>query len=243
MCAQHGGLQSKMTIVNRPLVSSIALWLAWVVAGMVGPAFASLAFSRGWLSEFVNAYLITTPIVAAIMAFPQYVVLRLLTRRSSLATALWIPATAAAWLAAGLATGALQVPIANGLFSVDAIRPLIPGSIPFLTVIIGVETLTIAAFLGVGQGLLLARVFMARWAPVLWFAANLLPMVVISIVGEIRAGGDSGTNQTELDLVLSAALFGGLNASVPGIALVALARRGRRADAPAPSTAPEPAAR
>jgi uncharacterized membrane protein YhaH (DUF805 family) len=100
-------------------------------------------------------------------------------------------------------------------------------------VIIGVESITYAAFLGLAQGLLLARVFVARSAAWLWFAANLVAAVVIFLVTQIRINGVSNqTNQTVVDLWLPTVVLGALYAAVTGIALVALPRRDRKGAAP-----------
>ncbi|HXC79185.1 MAG TPA: hypothetical protein VNU19_19305 [Candidatus Acidoferrum sp.] len=107
------------------------------------------------------------------------------------------------------------------------------GSFPFFTAITLVENLTLAAVLGLAQGLLLARVFVARSAVWLWFGGNLVAAVVALIVGEILFNGVSNrTNATDLDVFLFTAIAGALYAGVTGIALVALPRRDRKGAAP-----------
>jgi len=186
---------------------------------------------------------IVTVVAAAMMAIPQYTVVRLLTGRPSFAGAMWIPVTVGAWLAFVLATPAFAESIANALLSVGVIRTLMPGPFPFLSLISGIELITLAALLGLAQGLLLGRVFAARSASGLWFAANLLAALVMWIVIEIRDSGSSRPNQTAIDSLLPTVFYGFLYAAITGVALVAAARRRRKGAAPAPSTAPAPAAR
>ncbi len=99
-----------------------------------------------------------------------------------------------------------------------------------------------AAFLGVGQGILLARIFVRRAAARLWLAANLVAAAVQWLVIVSRAGSDSNA-QTELDLWLPPLLFAALYAALTGIALVAITRDGRQTAMAAPAIAPAPAAR
>jgi hypothetical protein len=208
-------------------LSGIVVWGAWVLAGIVGSVLPYLVATFGWLGP-VNAVgdvWIGIVVDSAIVAFPQYIVLRLLIGHPSLAGAMWIPVSVVAWLAAGLAMSVSAERITNALLSVGAIHALTPGFFPFLTVVTGVESITLAAVLGLAQGLLLARIFVARSAATLWFAGNLVAAVVVWIVIEIRSNGLSNqTNQTAVDLLLPIAIFGALYAAVTGIALVALSR-------------------
>jgi hypothetical protein len=211
----------------------MAFWGAWVLAGGVGSLLPNLVFTFGWLGPIYGDYWIATVVLAALIAFPQYIVLRLLIGRPSLAGGMWIPVSAVAWLAAGLAGGVSAEWIANTLQSAGAFQASTPGPFSFITVIIGVESITYAAFLGLAQGLLLARVFVARSAAWLWFAANLVAAVVIFLVTQIRINGVSNqTNQTVVDLWLPTVVLGALYAAVTGIALVALPRRDRKGAAP-----------
>jgi hypothetical protein len=209
----------------------MACWGAWVLAGGVGSVLPGLGAILGWFGPIYNDgdYWIVNVVSAALVAFPQYIVLRLLIGHPSLAGAMWIPVSAVAWLAAGLAGGVSAEWIANTLQSAGAFQSSTPGPFSFITVIIGVESITYAAFLGLAQGLLLARVFVARSAARLWFVGNLVAAVVIFLVTQIRINGVSDqTNQTVVDLLLPTAILGALYAAVTGIGLVALSRRDRK---------------
>jgi hypothetical protein len=217
--------------------SGIAFWGAWVLAGIVGSLLPILGISFGWSlpSDTVADALTANIVYSAIVAFPQYIVLRLLIGHSSLAGAMWIPVSVVGWLAAVLARSASAVWITNALLSIGPVEALTPGSIPFdfLTVLEGVEGITYAAFLGLAQGLLLARVFMTGSAAWLWFAANLVAAVVVWIVSQIQMNAASNqTNQTALDFLMPVAILGGLYAAVTGIALAALFRRNRKGVVP-----------
>jgi uncharacterized membrane protein len=217
-------------MVNRIPLSRMAFWGAWVLAGMVGTGLPYLATAAGWLGPVYADQDVWIAILvnSGLVAFPQYIVLRLLIHHSSLAGAMWIPVSAVASLAADLAIYASADRIANALFSVGAIQALM-GPFPFvnpISVIIAVQAITLAAVLGLAQGLLLARVFAARSAARLWFVGNLVAAVVILIVTLIRMNVVSTqTNQTAVDLLLEIAILGGLYAAVTGIALVAVSRR------------------
>jgi hypothetical protein len=222
------------SMARRIPLSRMAFWGAWVLAGGVGYVLPYLGATLGWFGPiYINGdYWIANVVGAALVAFPQYVVLRLLMGHRSLAGAMWIPVSAVAWLAAGLAGGVSAEWIASTLLSVGAIQAT-PGPFSFLIVIIGVESFTYAAFLGLAQGLLLARVFVARSAAGLWFVGNLVAAVVVLIVTQIRIAGVSDqTNQTAVDLLLQTAIPGALYAAVTGIVLVALPRRDRKGAAP-----------
>jgi hypothetical protein len=222
-------------MARRIPLSTMAFWGGWVLAGGVGYVLPYLAATLGLFGPFYTDgdYWIANVVGAALVAFPQYIVLRLLIGHPSLGGAMWIPVSAVAWLAAGLAGGASAEWIANTLQSAGAFHASTPGPFSFITVIIGVESITNAAFLGLAQGLLLARVFVARSAAWLWFGANLLAAVVIFIVTQIEINGVSNqTNQTAVDLLFQTAIPGALYAAVTGIALVALPRRDPKGAAP-----------
>jgi hypothetical protein len=220
--------------------SSITIWGAWVVAGAVGNAGELLALGAGWIPVSSSSLVIAACVVGAIMGIPQYVVLRL-TGRPPLASAMWIPVTVVAWLAYVLGGIPFAEGIANALYSVGVVRAL-PGPVDLITLQIGAEFITLAALVGVGQGLLLSRVVVARSAIGLWLAANLLAAVAIGIAVSIRDSGGSSTNQSEVDSLLAAVLVGGIYAAVTGIALVSLSRRARTAVVPVAATEPGPAA-
>src|SRR6266550_206070 len=224
----------------RRIPRSLAVWLAWVLAAIAGTALALAVPMAGLLPVGDEADVWTAEIVGAtLIAFPGFVVLRFLVGRSSLLTAIWIPVTVIGWLAASLATGLSE----QALLSVGADSRLMPGGpIDYLTLVIGIEAITLAVFVGAGQGILLARIFARRAAARLWVAANLVAAVVQWLLIESRAGSDS-SGQTELDLWLSPLLFAALYAAWTGIALVAITRDSRKNAVVAPTTAPAPAAR
>ena len=212
----------------RVPLSGMVVWGAWILAGMVGSVLPYLGTTFGWLGRVnsVEDFWIGVAVGSAIVAFPQYIVLRLLIGHPSLASAMWIPVSVVAWLAAYLASSVSAEKTTNALLSVGAIQALTPGTFKFLTVITGVESITLAAVLGLAQGLLLARIFVARSAARLWFVGNVVAAVVVWIIVEIRSNGLSNqTNQTAVDLLLPIAIFGALYAAVTGIALVAISRR------------------
>jgi len=214
----------------------VAFWGAWVLAGMVGYVLWYLVSAFGWFGPMnaADAIWIAVVVASAMIAFPQYVVLRLLIGKSSLAGALWIPVSIVARLAAYLAIYLSAEGITNALLSVGAIQALTSDPALFITVITAVQNITLAAVLGLAQGLLLARVFVARSAAWLWLVGNLLAAVVIWIVIEVRMNGAvNQTNQTTLDLLLPIAIYGALYAAVTGIVLVALPKRDRKDAAPA----------
>jgi|GEM_PF-4923041 len=173
-------------------LSRIAIWGAWVLAGIVGTALPALANTFGWSVPIytVEDVWVATVVFSAIVAFPQYIVLRLLIGHSSLAGAMWIPVSVVAWLAADQANSVSSERITNALLSVGAIQALTQGSFPFLTVISGVEGITLGAALGLAQGLLLARVFVARSAARLWFV-SLRPNAATTATGDAD-GFDQG---------------------------------------------------
>ena len=224
----------------RRIPRSVAVWLAWVLAAIAGTWLALAVVTARLLPVGDAADTWTAEIVGAtLIAFPGFVVLRFLVGRSSLLTAIWIPVTVIGWLVASLATGLSE----QVLLSVGADSRLMPGGpIDYLTLVIGIEAITLAAFVGVGQGILLARIFVRRAAARLWVAANLVAAVVQWLVIESRAGSDSNA-QTELDLWLSPLLFAALYAALTGIALVAITRDSRKTAVVAPAIAPAPAAR
>lgn len=210
----------------RISVSRMAFWGAWVLAGSVGYVLPYLGAIFGWFGPMYadGDGWIAIIVSSAIVAFPQYIVLRLLIGHPSLAGAMWIPVSAVAWVAADLAVYAL--------LSAGSIQALMPGP-PFFDVISVIDNLTPAAVLGLAQGLVLARVFVARSAVWLWFGGNLVAAAVVLIVTEIRMNGVSNqTNQTAVDLLLEIAILGGLYAAVTGIVLVALPRRDPKGAAP-----------
>ncbi len=221
------------SLAHRFPLSGMAVWGAWVLAGAAGSVLPYLAFTFGWLPA--DGGWIAAVVGAAIVALPQYIVLRLM-GHSSLASAMWIPVSVVAWLAADLALWVSAERIANALLSVGAIQALTPGPFRFLTMVTGVELATTAAVLGLGQGLLLARIFVARSAARLWFVGNLVAAVVMWIVIVFRLNGVSTTTQTVVDLLQPIAIDGALYAAVTGIALLAMSRRdsaARKAGAPA----------
>src|SRR5437762_8637224 len=175
-------------MANRFPLSGMAAWGAWVLAGAVGSVLPYVAIIFGWLPA--HGGWIVTVVGAAIVALPQYIVLRLM-GHSSLAAAMWIPVSVVAWLAADLAMSGSAERITNALLSVGAIEALTPGPFRFLTMVTGVELATTAVVLGLGQGLLLARIFVARSAARLWFVGNLAAAAVIWIVIVIRLNGVS----------------------------------------------------
>lgn len=204
-------------------LSGMAVWGTWVLAGAIGSVLPYVAITFGWLPA--DGGWIAAVVGAAIVAFPQYIVLRLLMGQPSLTGAMWIPVSVVAWLAADLAMSVSAERITNALLSVGTIQALTPGPFRFLTMVTGVESITMAAVLGLGQGLLLARIFVARSAARLWFVGNLVAAVVMWIVIVIRLNGVSTTNQTVVDLLLPVAIDGALYATVTGIALFAMSRR------------------
>jgi hypothetical protein len=225
-------------MAHRIPLSRMAFWGAWVLAGLVGYVLAYLGNAFGWFGAIYadGDGWIAIIVGSAIVAFPQYIVLRLLIGHPSLAGAMWIPVSAVAWLAADLAIYASADRITNALLSVGAIQALMLGPFAFFTpisVITAVENITLATVLGLAQGLLLARVFVARSAVWLWFGGNVVAAVVVLIVTQIQINGVSNqTNQTGVDLLLPTAIPGALYAAVTGIALVALPRRDPKGAAP-----------
>ncbi len=94
----------------------MAVWGTWVLAGAVGSVLPYVATTFGWLPA--DGSWIAAIVGAAIVAFPQYIVLRLLIGHSSLAGAMWIPVSVVAWLAADLAMSVSAERITNALLSV-----------------------------------------------------------------------------------------------------------------------------
>src|SRR4029077_1873063 len=90
-------------MANRIRLSRIAIWGAWVVAGGVGYMLPYLGAFLGWFGPFYPDGWTVAIASSAIVAFPQYIVLRLLIRHSSLAGAMWIPVSVVASLVAGQA--------------------------------------------------------------------------------------------------------------------------------------------
>ena len=215
-------------MANRFPISGMVVWGAWVLAGIVGSVLPVLGATFGWLGPVyeVGDLWIVVVVNSAIVAFPQFIVLRLLIGHSSLATAMWIPVSVVAWLAGYIVLSTSADSTAYSLLSVGAVRALIPGRFPFLTVITGIESIVLAAALGLAQGFLVGRMFFARSAVWLWLVGNLAAAVIVWIIVQVRTNSVSNqTNQTAVDVLLPTAIFGALYAGITGIALVALSRR------------------
>jgi hypothetical protein len=220
-------------MANRIRLSRIAIWGAWVVAGGVGYMLPYLGASLGWFGPTYPDGWTAIIASAAIVAFPQYIVLRVFIGHSSLAGAMWIPVSVVASVAADQAIFAFGDRIANALFSVGAIQALLRGPIFSLILVIdGIQGITLAAVVGLAQGLLLTRVFAARSAAWIWFVGNLIAAVVVLIVTQLINGLFNQTNETTVELLLLVAILGGLYAAVTGIVLVGFSRRDPKGAAP-----------
>ncbi len=177
-------------MVQQRLSHSLAIWVAWVLAAVAGSLLAILidVFILPWSSaRSLHDYeAVLMVIVSAIcLAFFQYIVLRVLVGRVSLTLTMWIPASVIATLVAFNTPGFLQGTVLRTLISISAISASMPRGFPVIQVILALIGLAFAAFLGLGQGIVLSIVY-RRGVVGFWVLANLSAALVVGIVLGIR---------------------------------------------------------
>jgi hypothetical protein len=217
--------------MRRP---GLALWGAWLGAGVVGsllpvlPAALNLRFPIVADLRLDDAYGLRSAAVGAIcLALFQTIVLGVLKARFTASVLMWIPVSTGATVVAYLAIALGQVTVPRAVISVSAIQASLPPSFPLLQVIFALSSVAVAVVVGVAQGILLARVFRRRSALGLWLVANLVAAVLVGIVFGIRLQEPVTGSDADLTAIfLSTTLIdGALYAAVTGAALVAFARR------------------
>jgi len=161
------------------------------------------------------------------LALFQTIVLGALKARFSASVLMWIPVSIGAVLVAYVVIAIWQVTVPRTVISVSAMQASLPPGFPLLQVIFALFGIAVAGFVGLAQGILLARVFRRRSAVGLWLVANLVGAVLVGIVFGIRLQEPVTGSHADLTAVfLSNTLIDGvLYAAVTGAALVAFARR------------------
>ena len=217
--------------MRRP---GLALWGAWLGAGVVGsllpvlPAALNLRFPIVADLRLDDAYgLRSAAVGATCLALFQTIVLGVLKVRFTASVLMWIPVSTGATVVAYLAIALGQVTVPRAVISVSAIQASLPPSFPLLQVIFALSGVAVAVVVGVAQGILLARVFRRRSALGVWLVANLVAAVLVGIVFGIRLQEPVTGSDADLTAIfLSTTLIdGALYAAVTGAALVAFARR------------------
>jgi len=223
--------------IRRP---GLALWGAWLVAGVAGsllpvlPAAFNLRFPIvAGLSPDHASGLSSALVGATCLALFQTIVLGALKARFSASVLMWIPVSTGATVVAYLAIALWQVTVPRTVISVSAIGASLPPGFPLLQVIFALFGIAVAVVVGLAQGMLLARVLRRRSAVGLWLGANLVGAVLVGIVFGIRlmepvTGSDADRTAIFLSNTLIDAV---LYAAVTGAALVAFARRGTEVSA------------
>ena len=217
--------------IRRP---GLALWGAWLVAGVAGsllpvlPAAFHLRFPIVADLGLDDAPGFSSALVGAIcLALFQTIVLGALKARFSASVLMWIPVSTGATVVAYLAIALWQVTVPRTVISVSAIGASLPPGFPLLQVIFALFGIAVALVVGLAQGILLVGVFRRRSALGLWLVANLVGAVLVGIVFGIRlmepvTGSDADRTAIFLSNTLIDAV---LYAAVTGAALVVFARR------------------
>src|SRR5260370_13125910 len=99
---------------------------------------------------------------------------------------MWIPVSIGAMLVAYLVIAIWQVTVPRTVISVSAMQASFPPGFPLLQVIFALFDIAVAGFVGLAQGILLARVFRRRSAVGLCLVANLVGALLVVIVFGIR---------------------------------------------------------
>ncbi len=217
-----------------PRRPGLAAWGAWLVAGVVGSLLPVLLAALNLRFPIVadvglgDAYGFSSALVGATcLALFQTIVLGALKARFSASVLMWIPVSIGAVLVAYVVIAIWQVTVPRTVISVSAMQASLPPGFPLLQVILALFGIAVAGFVGLAQGILLARVFRRRSAVGLWLVANLVGAVLVGIVFGIRLQEPvTGTDADLTAVFLSNTLIDGvLYAAVTGAALVAFARR------------------
>jgi hypothetical protein len=209
--------------VQQRLSHSLAIWVAWVLAGVGGSLLPILlnAFILPWIqarSLYDYEAAVWVVVSAICLAFFQYIVLRVLLARVSLTVVMWIPASAIAALVAFNTPGFLQGTVLRTLISISAISASLPQGFPLIQVILALIGFAFAAFLGLGQGIVLSMVY-RRGVVGFWVLANLLAALVVGIVLGVRY--QEFVSPDFIDTLLGGVVY----AAVTGPALLLVAGR------------------
>ena len=223
----------------------VAIWPAWVLAAAIGsllpimPNVFDVRIGGAYWSQVASFSLYGGSIEilagATSLAFLQYIVLRVLIRRESLAAAMWIPASAIAAVAAfGLNAGVLAIGLRH-LDSIGAIVRALPLGNQMVQVIAGLLVgVVLALCLGLSQGMILSRALRHR-VVLYWVLANVVGALVagVGVLGirelgindwlRYQVNPDEGTLAALY--VIDTAAAGVLYAAVTGSALLMLAGR------------------
>jgi hypothetical protein len=191
-----------------------------------GGAYWSEIASYSWLGGSVEILA-----GATCLALFQYIVLRVLIRRESLAAAMWIPASAIAAVAAfGLAPVWLTS-LFRYLISIQAIAKALPQDPQTVEVTAGLLVgVVLALCLGLSQSIVLSSVLRHR-VVIYWVLANVLGALAAGVVRDYEISAWLG-NQLNPDEGMRTAFYvidtivgGALYAAVTGAALLMLAGR------------------
>src|SRR5438552_1402273 len=162
--------------IRRP---GLALWGAWLVAGVAGsllpvlPAAFNLRFPIVAGLSLDHASGLSSALVGATcLALFQTIVLGALKARFSASVLMWIPVSTGATVVAYLAIALWQVTVPRTVISVSAIGASLPPGFPLLQVIFALFGIAVAVVVGLAQGMLLARVLRRRSAVGLWFGCQ-----------------------------------------------------------------------
>jgi hypothetical protein len=233
----------------RPGVSSlVAIWPAWVLAAAIGsllpimPNVLDVRIGGAYWSEIASFSVFGASIEilagATCLALLQYLVLRVLIRRESLAAAMWIPASAITAVAAFGLAAVWQTTMLRYVISVSAIATALPRGFPMAEAIGGLVGVFLALCLGLSQGIVLSTVLRNR-VVIYWVLANVLGALIAGVgVFGIRELGINDWLRYQLDpdggtltsfYVIDTIVGGVLYAAVTGAALLVLAGRNSQA--------------
>lgn len=220
-----------------PRRSAGALWLAWVAAGALGGALATL-LAIAWMGSWLNGnpdeltVLAYGAVFTTVAAGLQYAVLRFAGGRN-LAVVLWLPATAVAYVAYLRFDEAWMV---NGGSVASWLSGTVPSLDPVSTInaIMDANVVTYALAYGVLQGLVLVLMTGRKRALTIWIGGTLLGLVASLYIPRLIP---LTANTPGVMLMASSASFTGSYAMGTGLALIAILRMRRRATAPPPAPA------
>jgi hypothetical protein len=224
-----------VAVLQQRVSHSLAMWVAWIVAGAAGSLLPGLpVFTIPFdVSNFtLYGAMLGVIVAAACLALFQYIVIRTLLARVSLALAMWIPVSVAATVAGLVPTEMVQSGVPGPLVSIGAIASSLPRGFPFAESLGVLIIVAPAALLGAAQGLVLSKVY-GRRAVNPWVLANLLAAVVVGAVMATRNDDlttllNSQFSPDEATVtafyLVNTLLSGALYAAVTGPVLLVLAR-------------------
>jgi len=220
--------------VRQGVSRLVAIWPAWVIAAAIGsllpimPKVLDVRIGGAYWSQIASFSWFGGPVEilggATCLAFLQYVVLRVLIRRESLAAAMWIPASAIAAVAAFGLGAVWQTAVPHYVISISDIATALPMGFPMVEVITGLFGVVFALCLGLSQGIVLSSVLRHR-VVIYWVMANVLGALVAGVVRVWLVNQDLDEGMPTAFYVIDRIVGGVLYAAVTGAALLVLAGR------------------